>query len=128
MPRFEVAGEVQLGIEVVGADHRHRPPRSRPQPPWATSSTSAAVERQDREHGTRELHGRASAGELVEVAAATGPAGAATATSGPLAEVYAALWFGALLAAAGELPDPFPPPMEELARRYFEVCPPEAKA
>ena len=35
-------------------------------------STSAAVERQDREHGARELHGRASAGELVEVAAALG--------------------------------------------------------
>jgi hypothetical protein len=24
----EVAGELQLGIEVVGADHRHRPQRS----------------------------------------------------------------------------------------------------
>ena len=44
------------------------------------------------------------------------------------AEVYAALWLGALLAAAGELPDPFPPPMEELARRYFERFPPEVKA
>jgi hypothetical protein len=43
-------------------------------------------------------------------------------------EVYAALCFGALLAAAGELPDPFPPPIEELARRYFEAYPPEAKA
>jgi hypothetical protein len=43
-------------------------------------------------------------------------------------EVYAALWLGALLAAAGEPPDPFPPPIEELARRYFEAFPPEAKA
>jgi hypothetical protein len=39
------------------------------------------------------------------------------------AEVYAALWLGALLVAAGELPDPFPPPIEELARRSFEVYP-----
>ena len=52
--RVEVAGEVQLA----------------PTAAWATSSTSAAVERQDREHGPRERHGRASAGELVEVAAA----------------------------------------------------------
>jgi hypothetical protein len=44
------------------------------------------------------------------------------------AEVYAALWFGALLAAAGELPDPLPPQIEELARRYFEACPPDVKA
>jgi len=48
-------------------------------------------------------------------------------TPGP-AEVYAALWLGALLVAAGELPDPFPPPIEELARRYFEEFPPDAKA
>jgi hypothetical protein len=48
-------------------------------------------------------------------------------TPGP-AEVYAALWLGALLVAAGELPDPFPPPIEELARRYFEAFPPDAKA
>ena len=47
--------------------------------------------------------------------------------AGP-AEVYAALWLGALLVAAGELPDPFPPPIEELARRYFEQFPPDAKA
>ncbi len=39
---------------------------------WATSSTSVAVERQALEHGARELHGRASAGQLVEVAAALG--------------------------------------------------------
>ncbi|HEX7837962.1 MAG TPA: hypothetical protein VF469_10895, partial [Kofleriaceae bacterium] len=58
--RVEVAGELQL--EVVGADHCHRPPRS-PSSAWGTSSTSAAVERQDREHGARELHGRDSAGE-----------------------------------------------------------------
>jgi hypothetical protein len=45
-----------------------------------------------------------------------------------LAEVYAALWLGTLLVAAGELPDPFPPPIEELARRYFERFPPRAKA
>jgi hypothetical protein len=44
------------------------------------------------------------------------------------AEVYAALWLGALLVAAGELPDPFPPPIEELARRYFELHAPEVKA
>jgi len=42
-----------------------------------------------------------------------------TAAPGP-AEVYAALWLGALLVAAGELPDPFPPAIEELARTYFE--------
>ena len=46
----------------------------------------------------------------------------------PAAEVYAAFFFGALLVAAGELPDPFPPPIEELARRYFERFPPEVKA
>jgi hypothetical protein len=51
--RVEVAGEVQLGIEVAGADQRHRLHRS-PSSAWATSSTSAAVERQDREHGARE--------------------------------------------------------------------------
>jgi len=33
-----------------------------------------------------------------------------------------------LLVASGELRDPFPPPIEELARRYFEVFPPDAKA
>ena len=44
--------------------------------------------------------------------------GAVRPTPGPT-EVYAALWLGALLVAAGELPDPFPPPIEELARRYF---------
>ncbi|HEX3479974.1 MAG TPA: hypothetical protein VHT91_33365 [Kofleriaceae bacterium] len=60
--RVEVASELHLGIEVVGADHRYRPQRS-PSSAWATSSTSAAVVRQDREHGARKLHGRASAGE-----------------------------------------------------------------
>jgi hypothetical protein len=50
-----------------------------------------------------------------------------TPTPGP-SEVYAALWFGALLAAAGELPDPFPPQIEELARAYFEWFPPDVKA
>jgi hypothetical protein len=54
---------------------------------------------------------------------ATGPPGSA----GP-AEVYAALRLGALLVAAGELPDPLPPQIEELARRYFELYPPEVKA
>jgi hypothetical protein len=44
------------------------------------------------------------------------------------AEIYAALFLGALLVAAGELPDPFPPALEELSRRYFEVFPPEVKA
>jgi hypothetical protein len=48
--RVEVDGELQL--EVVGADHRHRPQRS-PSSAWATSSTRAAVERQDREYGVR---------------------------------------------------------------------------
>jgi hypothetical protein len=43
-------------------------------------------------------------------------------------EVYAALWLGALLAAAGELSDPFPPQIEELARAYFELYAPEVKA
>jgi hypothetical protein len=33
-----------------------------------------------------------------------------------------------LLVAAGELSDPFPPPIEELARRYFEAYPPDVKA
>jgi hypothetical protein len=47
--------------------------------------------------------------------------------AGP-AEVCAALWLGALLVAIGELRDPFPPPIEELARRYFEAFPPDAKA
>jgi hypothetical protein len=51
-----------------------------------------------------------------------------TSTPNPAAEVYAALWHGALLAAAGELSDPFPPQIEELARRYFERYPPDAKA
>jgi len=32
------------------------------------------------------------------------------------------------MAAAGELPDPFPPPIEELARAYFEAFPPRVKA
>jgi hypothetical protein len=44
------------------------------------------------------------------------------------AEVYAALWLGALLHATGELPDPFPPQIDELARRYFEALLPEVKA
>ena len=35
---------------------------------------------------------------------------------------------GALLVAAGELPDPLPPQIEELARAYFELYPPEVKA
>jgi hypothetical protein len=43
-------------------------------------------------------------------------------------EIYAALWLGALLIAAGELPDPLPPQIEELARRYFERFPPDVKA
>jgi hypothetical protein len=30
--------------------------------------------------------------------------------------------------ATGELRDPFPPPIEELARRYFEAYPPDVKA
>jgi hypothetical protein len=42
--------------------------------------------------------------------------------------VYAALWIGALLVASGELRDPFPPEIEELARRYFEAYPPDARA
>jgi len=49
------------------------------------------------------------------------------APAGP-AEVYAALWRGALLVASGELRDPFPPPIEELAWRYFEAFPLDAKA
>ena len=44
------------------------------------------------------------------------------------AEVYAAFFLGALLVAAGEILDPFPPPIEELAGRYFEAYPPEVKA
>jgi hypothetical protein len=49
-------------------------------------------------------------------------------TTAGRAKVYAALWFGALLVASGELPDPFPPAIEELARDYFERFAPEAKA
>lgn len=44
------------------------------------------------------------------------------------AEVYAALWLGALLVASGELPDPLPPPIEDLARVYVERFPPDVKA
>jgi hypothetical protein len=45
------------------------------------------------------------------------------------AEVYAALWFGALLAATGAPVDPLPPTLADLARRYFEAFPPpEVKA
>jgi hypothetical protein len=51
---------------------------------------------------------------------------AAPAAPGP-AEVYAALWLGALLVAAGELRDPFPAELEELAREYFGRWAPEAK-
>ena len=32
------------------------------------------------------------------------------------------------MVAAGELPDPLPPQIEELARAYFERFPPEVKA
>jgi hypothetical protein len=32
------------------------------------------------------------------------------------------------MVAAGELPNPFPPAIEELARAYFEAYPPEVKA
>jgi hypothetical protein len=50
-------------------------------------------------------------------------------TSHPgLADVYAALWIGALLVASGELSDPLPAAIEELAREYFERFAPEAKA
>ena len=44
------------------------------------------------------------------------------------AEVYAAFFLGALMVAAGELPDPLPPQIEELARAYFERFPPDGKA
>jgi hypothetical protein len=50
-----------------------------------------------------------------------------TTQPGP-AEVYAALWSGALLVASGELSDPFPPAIEELVRTYIERYAPEAKA
>src|SRR5262249_27008275 len=36
-------------------------------------------------------------------------------------EVYAAFWYSALLITAAELPDPLLPPIEELARAYFEL-------
>ncbi|HEU5275126.1 MAG TPA: hypothetical protein VFU97_15805 [Xanthobacteraceae bacterium] len=45
----------------------------------------------------------------------------------PAAEVYAALWLGALLAATGAPIDPFPPALADLARRYFELYSPEGK-
>lgn len=41
----------------------------------------------------------------------------------PAAEVYAALWLGALLAATGQLRDPLSPEMGDLARRYFAASP-----
>lgn len=50
-----------------------------------------------------------------------------TPTPGP-AEVYAALWLGAILRATGAPIDPIPPALADLARRYFEWFPPEAKA
>jgi hypothetical protein len=59
--RVEVDGELQLGIEVVGAGHRHRPQRS-PSSAWATSSTIAAVARRDREHRARRAPHGCSAG------------------------------------------------------------------
>jgi len=40
----------------------------------------------------------------------------------------AALWLGVLLVATGELRDPLPPELENLALRYFEAYPPEVKA
>ena len=55
------------------------------------------------------------------------PAAPAAPDPGP-AEVYAALWIGALLVASGELGEPLPPAIEELAREYLERFPPEAKA
>ena len=51
-----------------------------------------------------------------------------SATAPGPAEVYAALWIGALLVAAGELADPLPPAIEELAREYFVRYAPEVKA
>jgi hypothetical protein len=46
----------------------------------------------------------------------------------PAAEVYAALWLGALLVVTGAPVDPFPAELEEIARRYFEAYPPRVKA
>ena len=46
----------------------------------------------------------------------------------PAAEVYAALWIGALLAVTGQILDPLPPQIDDLAQRYFETYPPEVKA
>jgi hypothetical protein len=43
--RVQAAGDVQLGIEVSGADHR---PQSSASSAWATSHASAAIERRDR--------------------------------------------------------------------------------
>jgi hypothetical protein len=58
----EVAGDVQLGIEVVGAAYRQRSQRSASSS-RATSSTSAAVERRHRrryrEHDAQRVGGRA---------------------------------------------------------------------
>jgi hypothetical protein len=51
----------------------------------------------------------------------------ATPTPGP-AEVYAAFWIGSLLAATGQLRDPLPPELLDVARWYFRAFPPRAKA
>jgi len=74
-----------------------------------------------------QVHQLAAGGDPGQQEVTVGSMPTAHPTPGP-AEVYAALWLGALLVAAGELPDPFPPPVEELAGRYFEEFPPDAKA
>lgn len=45
----------------------------------------------------------------------------------PHALVLAALWYGALLVAAG-LAQPWPPDLDELAERYFAAFRPAARA
>ncbi len=44
------------------------------------------------------------------------------------AAFYAALFLGEFLLATGKIADPFPAKLERLARRYFALFPPSAKA
>jgi hypothetical protein len=43
-------------------------------------------------------------------------------------EFDGALWIGALMAASAMIKDPFPPELEEVAVKYFELLPPTTKA
>ena len=49
-------------------------------------------------------------------------------TTEELTDVYSALWMGALMFANGSIRDPFPPELEQVAARFFELFPPATKA